>query len=239
MSKLKLYAYIITALFLAICTLFSYTLRRTGYDRAILAKLHIIKTPVTHMYQLDAWANSLEQLNVDADVVFFGDSITQFGDWRPYFPNLTIGNLGHSGDRIYHLEQRIDTVKALSPKKLFLMIGTNSLVDKTPEECAKEYAHLLDRLQKELPDTTIYVESLLPISQKRDQDETKRTTEAILAFNKELQKIAEAKGLTYIDLYAVYEKDGALNPAYTSDGLHLLPDAYGPWTEAIRPYIEK
>ena len=239
MRFLKIYAVSITVLFVLVLLLSAFFLHQCGYDRVILAKLHLIKEPPQYDYRTDAWANSLEQLNIEADAVFYGDSITQFGDWRPYFPNLTLGNLGHMGDRIPHLEMRINTVKALSPKKLFLMIGTNSLAEQSPEECTKEYVHLLDVLQKELPDTEIYVQSLLPISKKRDADETMRTQQAILSFNEEIKKMANERNLTYIDLYSVYEKDGYLDPTYSEDGLHLLPDAYAPWAEAIRPYLEK
>ena len=238
MRSLKIYAAIMTALFLLLLLIFALVLHRSGYGRKLLNDLHLRHDPV-YTYNLDAWANSLEQLDVEADAVFFGDSITQFGDWRPYFPDKTLGNLGHMGDRIEHLEQRVNTVKSLRPKKLFLMIGTNSLVDQSPEECAKEYAHLLDLLQKELPDTEIYLESLLPISKERDTDETMRTTEAILALNQEIQTMAKERNLTYIDLYSVYEKDGFINPAFTADGLHLLPNAYELWAQTIRPYMEE
>ena len=237
MRFLKIYAAGMTALFLAVSLFSAFSLHRCGYDRVILAKLHLVKDPPAYIYRTDTWANSLEQLNVDADVVFYGDSITQFSDFRPYFPDLTIGNLGHSGDLIPHLEKRIDTVKALSPKKLFLMIGINSLAKESPEECIKEYRHLLDFLEKELPDTGIYIESLLPISQKRDRDATLRTEAGVLQINRWLEESARERGLNYIDLYSLYEKDGYLDPAFSSDGLHLLPEAYEPWAEAIRPYL--
>ena len=239
MRFLKIYSVVITLIFLCTTLPSAYILHQYGYDKVILAKLHIIDPPPTYNRHLEAWANSLDQLNVDADVVFYGDSITQLGDWRPYFPDLVIGNLGHAGDQIPHLEMRIDTVKVLSPKKLFLMIGINSLSTETPEQCAKEYAHLLDLLEKELPDTEIYVESLLPISKKRSEDETLRTRETVLALNSQIKALANERGLTYIDLYSVYEKDGYLNSDYSGDGLHLLPDAYELWAQTIRPYMEE
>lgn len=63
--------------------------------------------------------------------------------------------------------------------------------------------------------------------------------ETIRSFNLELQRLAEEKECTYIDLFNLYESEGVMNSDLTRDGVHLKDDAYAPWIEAIRPYIER
>ena len=41
-----------------------------------------------------------------------------------------------------------------------------------------------------------------------------------------------------LDIYPAYERTGGLNPDYTEDGVHLKDDAFGPWAEVLRPYLE-
>ena len=49
---------------------------------------------------LQAWTNSLRQMNVKADIVFFGDSLTYYGDFASIFPAKVVCNLGLRGDTI-------------------------------------------------------------------------------------------------------------------------------------------
>ena len=49
---------------------------------------------------------------------------------------------------------------------------------------------------------------------------------------------AEEYGLAYLDIYPAYEDRGGLNIELTEDGIHLKDDAFGPWAEIIRPYLE-
>jgi len=40
---------------------------------------------------LQAWTNSLRQMNAKADIVFFGDSLTYYGNFASVFPNKVGG----------------------------------------------------------------------------------------------------------------------------------------------------
>ena len=85
------------------------------------------------------------------------------------------------------------------------------------------------------PGSALYIQSVLPVAAAIDPRGSEN--EAVRRFNEGLKALAEEFGLAYIDLYAVYEQGGALNPELTRDGLHLNFNAYGPWAEALRPYL--
>lgn len=60
-----------------------------------------------------------------SDIVFLGNSITDGCEWAELFENRHVKNRGISGDRSGWLLERLDSIIAAHPKKLFLMIGTN------------------------------------------------------------------------------------------------------------------
>ena len=93
----------------------------------------------------------------------------------------------------------------------------------------------LDALVEACPEAEICVESVLPVGEDLDPDGS--LNDAVRRFNAALAPLAREKGCGFADIYAVYEKDGALDPALTRDGIHLNFTAYGPWAECIAQLI--
>lgn len=88
---------------------------------------------------LQAWANSLWQMKIKADIVFFGDSLTYYGDLSTEYHKI-VCNLGLRGDDIQGMINRIEQVKLVQPSVMFLMIGTNDAASCSAEEFNKRYA---------------------------------------------------------------------------------------------------
>ena len=174
-------------------------------------------------------------MRYDCDAVFFGDSITCDSNFDELFPGLRIVNLGVYGDTIGDLLRRVPEVQAEKPAKIFLLGGINSLSPDNVEQCLREYAELLDALRAACPDAELIVQSVLPIGTELDRNG--EINEAVRRFNEAIKALAEQKGITFVNLYAAYEKDGALNPSLTRDGVHLNFNAYGPWADIISPYL--
>ena len=169
------------------------------------------------------------------DALFFGDSITCDGNFDELFPTLRIVNLGVYGDTLEDLLRRVPEVREQHPKKIFLLGGINSLGPDNVEDCLTAYAELLDALRAACPKAELIVQSVLPIGSEVDWNG--EINEAVRRFNEGLKKLAEQKGISFVDLYAVYEKNGCLDPALTRDGVHLNYNAYGPWAETVAPYM--
>ncbi len=171
------------------------------------------------------------------DAVFYGDSITKGGNFDEFFPELKIANLGVNGATIEDLTEWVPRVSVLTPKKIFVMAGGNNLYAENIAETAELYRGLIDALGEACPEAEVYIESMLPVDSKIAYM-SGCPNSAIRKYNVRLQALAEEYGLTYIDLYDAYQYGGALKAELTFDGIHLKEDAFGPWAEIVRPYVE-
>ncbi len=180
-----------------------------------------------------SWNNCIEKLNMQADVVFFGNSITAMGNFQEAFPTVRSINMGYMGDDTKGMLRRVNAIKSVQPKKVFLMAGINGLMEQTEEEFERRYTILVDSIRSSVPEAKIYLESILPIrSLCYERDNTK-----ISKTNAIIKHVAEERGLTYVDLYSLYISDGALPADMTFDGIHLRKEAYCLWYETIDEYI--
>lgn len=187
-------------------------------------------------WTLQGWENSLDQLRYDADIAFFGDSITYGGDLQKYFPDSKIINLGIPGDTLFKMAGRAEMLGSVSPEKIFIMGGINSLTDKNSDACFARYRSMIADIRDMLPDSQLYIESILPVSEKMEK--VCASNASIRAFNERLRQLAEEEQITYVNLYPLYESNGYMDPQYSGDGVHLYADAYDSWAEAIRQYVD-
>ena len=185
---------------------------------------------------LGSWGTSLKQLGIDADAVFFGDSITRGGNFQNYLDEASIVNLGVIGDTLEDMLGRTSMISSVSPEKIFIMGGINSLDDEDVESALDEYEALLDQIIEENPDAEVYVESLLPVGE--DNTVNSVDNSEVIEFNEGLEGLAESRGLVYIDLYSLYvDENGFLAADMTEDGLHPASDSYTLWYEAVEEYV--
>ena len=168
----------------------------------------------------------------NCEIAFLGDSITYMGGFESEFSEYNCLNLGICGDTILDVLNRINMVYALSPKKLFLMIGVNSLcpTQENIELCIKQYEEIIKSLKTNAPNTKLFIESVLPTS-------IPISNNVIDKFNIELKKLTEKYELDFIDLNSLYRDKNGLKQSYTTDGVHLHPSAYTIWYEKIREYL--
>ena len=177
-----------------------------------------------------------------SDIVFLGNSITDGCEWAELFENRHVKNRGISGDRSGWLLERLDSIIAAHPKKLFLMIGTNDLAAGiSPDEIVRNVARLIDRFQTESKWTKIYVQSILPVngvdfSKFRNHYEH---AHLIVPTNKRLEALCDEKGVQYLDVWgALADYEGKLDKRYTNDGLHLMGPGYLVWRDAIKIHVK-
>ena len=232
----KNYTIVVTTLAVLSILAFSFIFIRAGYFAKLLVKLGLKEPSISTNYTLTSWENCLQKLNYDADVVFLGDSITQESDFADIFPTVKVVNLGFGGDVLKGMYVRAPIMESLTPEKVFVMGGINNLTNENVDQSVKEYSDLIEKIQEILPNATLYIQSVLPIA--KEQEKTK-SNETIRLFNKHLEQLAIKHGATYIDLYTLYLLNGELNPALTNDGIHLRPEAYTIWANAIRKYIQE
>ncbi len=187
-------------------------------------------------YVAQGWFNMIKKANIDADIVFFGDSLIQRSDFAKYFPEKSIINLGLGGSTICGASQRVGMIPELSPEKIFVMVGVNVLRDDTADTCLEEYAALIDNIKYAMPQAEIYIHSILPISQGY-RDGLPCSAQTTESFNSALRELSDQKGVTFIDIYGLFESDGCLIESLSDDGVHINSAGYDIWAEAIKEYI--
>lgn len=171
------------------------------------------------------------------DIVFLGNSITERGEWDELIPRKMVANRGIGGDNTFGVLARLDNVIELSPKKLFILIGINDLGRGLPVDIvADNYEKITRKLKQELPKTSIYVQSVLPLNETvLKYDYLKGKEQAIMKLNSKIKQLAKNEKLTYIDLHELFaDNEGQLKGKWTPDGIHLLPVAYSHWVEFLK-----
>jgi lysophospholipase L1-like esterase len=202
---------------------------RLGFEQPVYADNWAVK----------GWNNTIEKLDCQRDVVFFGSSSISNSDFRHFFPEVTIANMGYSGDNLKSMARRIPTIRYFQPKAVFITAGFNGLVAQDMEEFRTAYSTFTQMLLDSVPNADIYLQSLLPISKEKEK-KTKVSNEKIAKANQEIRAIAEQNPrCTYIDIFSLYYENGELPQALTKDGQHLYPFAYDRWADKIAPYMHK
>lgn len=183
---------------------------------------------------VDSWNNCIEKLDMQVEVVFFGDSHIAGGDFQKAFPDVQSINLGYIGEDTKGMLRRVDAIAAVHPKKVFLMGGINGLYNQSLDDFEFWYAALVDSIRSAVPDAELYLHTLLPVTAWSDYCDNTKITEA----NKIIARIAEDRHLTLIDLHSRYIVNNALSDSMSYDGLHLTMDAYAIWYNVINKYIQ-
>ena len=175
------------------------------------------------------------------DIVFLGNSIAANCEWAELFDNRHVKNRGIQGDRAEWLGDRVDTIIAGHPKKLFLLIGINDLTSgRKPREIAADIEKVVDRFQTESRWTKIYVQSILPVNIRAfGRFEDGAVPAGVAATNRLLEAMCTEKGIVYLDIYTpLVDSNGDLNAAYANDGVHLTGEGYLVLRDVLKPYVK-
>lgn len=174
--------------------------------------------------------------NDTSEIIFLGNSITDYCDWYELFGNANIKNRGIGGDIIRGVIDRLDEITQSNPKKIFIMIGINDLgKNRSVSQILSDYDNLLMLLNQKSPNTKFYIQSMLPTDNRQNLQVTK-----ILEINNGIQKLAMKYKMTYVGLFDLFKtNENTLDAEYTYDGLHLNGKGYLIWKGAIEDYVNK
>ena len=192
-------------------------------------------------------------LNYFADAAFLGDSLTVgFSDYRINLGGaLVCGYTGVGPDAIVNRtavkssvrgeEIALDVLAAAQPAKLYILIGTNALVQPGNDDSfLAYYGKMLDDLRTALPDTTFYVQSVLTATQEKVSDSLPGLAPDRLAvINAAIQQLCAERGCYYLDLNAEFADDaGYLQTDFSQpDGVHLTVSGYSKWVSYLCTHV--
>ena len=170
------------------------------------------------------------------EIIFLGNSITDYCDWYELFGKSNIKNRGIGGDVINGVINRLDEVTSSKPQKIFLMIGINDLGRKrSVNQILIDYDKLINEIIEKAPDTELYIQSVLPTDNRENLQNTD-----VININKGLVELTKKYDLTYINLFDLFKTtENKLNPEMTFDGLHVNGQGYLIWKNAIIDYVNK
>lgn len=175
------------------------------------------------------------------DVVMVGDGLTEYaGDWNKLLQWRHIRNRGIAGDRIKGVASRLHSVLQGKPKALFLMAGTNDILEKeTLPVVLHDYIDLINLVRKTSPETKLYVQSLLPVNETFSNEKLSGMTNTIASFNVQLRHYCERHHVGYINIFKRFVRHGTneMRRELTSDGLHLTPFGYKVWAFELKKYL--
>lgn len=194
-------------------------------------------------------------LSYFSDAAFLGDSLTVgFSDYQINLGGALIcGYTGVGPDAIVNRaavksptrgqEVALDVLAAAQPKKLYILLGTNTLTTLgASDRFLAYYGQMLDMLREALgADCTIYVESIPPVRPEAAAKKPGLASDVLRGVNEQLAQLAASKGCVYLDLWeALADGEGNLKEMLAApDGIHLSAgNGYGAWVTYLRNHAK-
>ena len=183
----------------------------------------------------------------DIDVLFMGDSITDF--WRvakegpnpasagkavfdKYYGAMKVANFGISGDTTQGVLYRLldGEGQGFQPKVIELMIGTNNAATCSTAEIAEGVGAIVLELRKDFPAAKILLLGIFPRANPGDP-----IRKTVLDVNPIIAKLHDGKNIFYLDIGAKFlDAQGNLPADIMPDKLHPTQKGYEIWAEAVK-----
>ena len=194
-------------------------------------------------------------LSYFSDAAFLGDSLTVgFSDYSINLGGALIcGYTGVGPDAIVNRsavkssvrgpEVALDVLAAAQPKKLYVLLGTNTLTTVgAADRFLAYYGQMLDVLRQTLGEgCVIYVQSIPPVRPEAAVEKPGLASDIIRSVNEQLALLAADKGCVYLDLWeTLADGEGNLKEVLAApDGVHFSAgNGYGAWVTYLRNHAK-
>ena len=163
------------------------------------------------------------------DSVVLGDSRAVGFEYYNFIPEDRV--FAEAGSTIKNISDHVDGIKKVNPSSIILCFGLNDISIgywKTSEEYIEELDKIIALLHTELPDATVFVNSIIPaIDPAFEKSEKWRD---IPDWNEDVKEHCEEEKIPYIDITDVVKEHENL---YDIDGIHMRKEFYPYWAIAI------
>ena len=187
-----------------------------------------------------------KKVNFDDTVAFIGDSRTQgfimYNGLKKVQDYSYIGLMvdtaiskefikTNDGNKITILED----MKNKDIKRVYIMLGINELGWSYPQVFKLKYGELIDEIRKIKPNCTIYVQSIIPVTESKDKSDKIYNNKNINKFNKLIQELSNEKNVKYLDVQSVLvDEKGFLPEEASTDGIHIGKSYCTKWLEYLK-----
>ena len=141
----------------------------------------------------------------------------------------------HRGRRIDTMSADLEKVKAYNPNYLFLAYGANDIKSWTSnvDGWIAKYREAIMRIQSELPNTKIIVNSVLPVSDYATANDPSFTYQPM--YNDALKNLAKELGIQFLE-NGVYLADRV--NSFSPDGVHPKVPFFQNWGKHMASYLK-
>jgi len=194
----------------------------------------------------------LNQTAKKNQILFVGSSLMEMFPVGEFIKErnlpLIVYNRGVGGYKTEDLLKALQVcVYDLSPRRIFINIGTNDLSDASIslEQMISNYDRILSDIQSNLPGVELYIMAYYPVNYEAATDEMKpclqiRNNAKIALANTEVMKLAQKHHAKYIDVNAALtDREGNLKAEYTIEGMHINRNGYLSILDDILKYVSE
>lgn len=164
------------------------------------------------------------------DYVLFGDSRSVGFTYYGFLPDTNVW--AETGATISHLQGLLPDLYDASPSYVYLTYGMNDFCSglyNQPEQFTTEYRAVIEDIQKNLPDATIVVCSILPASEAAYQ--RANIWSVIPNYNEAIREMCDGLDRCYfVDCDGIAEEHMDL---WEADGVHFQKEFYPYWATAM------
>lgn len=181
--------------------------------------------------------------NGDFDILFEGDSITDFWQnegargggadvFKKHFGDVKVANFAVGGDTTQGVLWGLQNGEGQGhkPKAVMLMIGTNNKSQgNTPPEIAEGVGAVVYELRKDFPDARILLLAVFPRGAGPADPNRVGNEEA----NKIIAKLHDGKHVFFTDINSKFLKENGSLIGFGADNLHPNAEGYEIWAQAV------
>lgn len=175
----------------------------------------------------------------EINLVVYGDSRVQMGDWETGLHRPDVFNAGIGGTTTAQLLDSLQShVINLHPKVCVLQCGINDIRSMVAlETTIKMYSAIIDTLVRN--NIIVVISSIIPVSKDPFQYQVpdELINNKVDTLNIILRDIAKAKGVEYLDLNRELAENKRFKLQYTLDGVHVNPAGFEVWYKKVEEVL--
>lgn len=181
------------------------------------------------------------------DAAFVGDSITEGIKLYEVMTNATVvAARGINLDNVFTDDQIrtaqgnstvMGALEAVEPKKIYIMFGANGVGWFTEQHFTDVYTKFVQAVKEQHPDSQIYLQSILPVTQEFDDSREDISNDKINRYNELVVEIAEEQKVHYLDVASAFKDEkGCLPEDSNGDGMHFGNKYYQKWFDYLKSH---
>lgn len=123
----------------------------------------------------------------------------------------------------------IEALKESKPENVYIMLGSNGIAWLSTADMIEYYSQFVDEIKNALPETSIYILSIPPVTAERETAEEEPILNSdIDKYNSELLKMADEKKIYYVDINTALKGNDGKFPSDMAekDGMHFVKTTY-------------